>query len=147
MRAAATWGHLGTLALANEMCPRCSAPVDQAVKVCDHHDSAAGKCETCDSRFAITIVSECTNCIYTASSSAFILVPTAPDVLAFVGDHGLNTTSRGIEWGWDFDEEIISVDPFEARLTFSLNGETITVTVDDGLNVIETTREESTTAD
>jgi len=140
MRAAATWGHLDSIALACGVCPRCSAGVDQSVRVCEDHDPRDGKCDQGASRFAVLIDSRCTNCTVGARSSAVVLVLPVPEMLAFVGDHGLNTTSRGIEWGWEFDEEVVSTAPFEARFTFTIDDDSITLTVDDDLEVASVTR-------
>lgn len=139
MRAAATWGHLSSIALACGVCPQCSARVDQEVQVCEEHDSGDGKCGTCDSRFAVLIESTCTICTFDARSSAVMLALPVPEMLVFVGEHGLNTTSRGIEWGWDFDEEIISTDPFEAKFTFTIEDDSITLTVDNDLAITSVT--------
>jgi len=38
------------------------------------------------------------------------------------------------------DETILSTDPFEARFTFNIDGDTLGVTVDDDLCVVEVTR-------
>lgn len=140
MRAAATWGHLDSNALACGICPKCSAVIDQTVQICDDHDAADGRCTQCHSRFALLIESSCSNCIFEARSSAVILVLPIPEMLVFVGEHGLNTTSLGIEWGWDFDEEIISTDPLEARLTFTIDGESIALTIDESLEVVSVER-------
>lgn len=140
MRAAATWGHLYSIALACGVCPRCSATVTQSVRVCEDHESGDEKCDRCGSRFAVLIDSQCTNCTYDARSSGVMLALPVPEMLAFVGEHGLNTTSRGIEWGWEFEEDVVSTDPFEARLTFTIDDDSITLTVNDDLEVVSVTR-------
>lgn len=140
MRTAATWGHLDSNALACGVCPRCSAIVDQTVQICDEHDAGNGRCERCHSRFAVLIESRCSNCIFEARSSAVILVLAVPEMLVFVGEHGLNMTSRGIEWGWDFDEEILSTDPFKARFTFTIDGDAISLTIDEYLDIVAVER-------
>jgi hypothetical protein len=139
MRAAATWGHLSSIALACGVCPRCSAAVEQDVDVCDDHESGDGKCGTCDSRFAVMIDSNCTICSFDARSSAVMLALPVPEMLVFVGKHGLNTTSRGIEWGWEFEEQVLSTDPFEAKFTFTIEDDSITLTVDDDLEAVPVT--------
>jgi hypothetical protein len=40
----------------------------------------------------------------------------------------------------DYDEEVTSVDPFDAAFTFEIDGETLTLAVDDELNVVDVTR-------
>lgn len=63
-----------------------------------------------------------------------------PELLAFVGEHGLNTTADGIEWGWHYGEDIVSTDPFEARFTFTIDGDSLALTVDDDLDVMDVER-------
>lgn len=140
LRAAATRGHLDALAATSDVCPRCSAPVDATVNVCEDHDPADGICVNCDHRFAVRVAFRCTNCIYEQQFTAVMALLDAPELLAFVGQHGYDVTSNGIEWGWEYDEEILSTDPFEGRFTFSIDGDTITLTVDDDLTISDVTR-------
>jgi hypothetical protein len=134
-RTAATRSHLDALAASSDVCPRCSAPVDHSTSVCDEHDATAGLCDQCDRHYAVLVHFRCTNCIYEEGFPAVMALLNVPELLTFVGEHGLNVTADGIEWGWDFDEEILSTDPFETRFTFTIDGDSITLTVDDGLNV------------
>ncbi|PSQ45705.1 hypothetical protein BRD15_11140 [Halobacteriales archaeon SW_6_65_15] len=92
-------------------------------------------CDQCDRHYAVLVHFRCTNCIYEEGFPAVMALLNVPELLTFVGEHGLNVTADGIEWGWDFDEEILSTDPFETRFTFTIDGDSITLTVDDGLNV------------
>jgi hypothetical protein len=39
----------------------------------------------------------------------------------------------------DYEEEVRSVEPFEARFTLGVEGDSLTVTVDGALEVVETT--------
>lgn len=142
LRAAATVGHLDAMAAVNDICPRCSAPVDHSVSICEDHDTTGDLCDRCGYHLAVHVDFRCTNCIYEQTFAAVMGLLDAPALLAFVGEHGLNVTADGIEWGWDYGEEILSVDPFEARFTFTIEGDSITLTVDDELEVVEATRQE-----
>lgn len=42
-------------------------------------------------------------------------------------------------WGWDYEEKVCSVDPFEAQITIPVEGDAIALTVDDDLEVVEVT--------
>lgn len=140
LRAAATRGHLDALAASSDVCPRCSASVKSAVNVCENHDAAGGLCDQCDHRLAVRVRFRCTNCIYEQAFTAVMALLNVPELAAFVGDHGYNTTSDGIEWGWDYDEEILTTDPFKGRFTFHIDGDSITLTVNDDLEVVEVAR-------
>ncbi|MEF8812755.1 MAG: helix-turn-helix domain-containing protein [Halovenus sp.] len=137
LRAAATRSHLDALAAAGDVCPRCSATVESTVCVCENHDTTGGLCDQCDHRLAVLIDFRCTNCLYEQEFTAVMALLDVPELAAFVGERGYNTTSDGIEWGWDYDEEILSTDPFEGRFTFSIDGDSITLTVDDDLDVLD----------
>jgi len=140
LRAAATVAHLDILAATSDVCPRCSAPVEHTVvSVCEDHDASEGLCDQCDHRNAIRVRFWCTNCIYERTTAAMMALLDAPELLAFVGEHGLNTTADGIEWGWYYDEEVLSTDPFKARFTFTIDDDMLTLTVDDDLNVVAAT--------
>ena len=136
LRAAATRGHLDALAASSDLCPRCSASVESIVDVCKNHDATGRLCDQCDHRLAVRVRFRCTNCIYQQAFTAVMALLNVPELAAFVGDHGYNTTSDGIDWGWDYDEEIISTDPFEGRFTFKIDGDSITLTVNDDLEVV-----------
>jgi DNA-binding transcriptional ArsR family regulator len=140
LRTASTTNHLDAMALSSDICPRCSARVEYSVSACESHDANGGLCEACDSRLAVWFHFRCTNCIYEKTCSAGMAFLDVPELLVFVGEHGLNTSSRAIEWGWDFEEEVASVDPFEGRFTFTIEGDSITLTVDDTLSVVDVTK-------
>jgi DNA-binding transcriptional ArsR family regulator len=141
LRTAATITHLDAMAGSSNICPRCSAPVDHSVRVCESHDANDGLCEACDFRWAVRFRFRCTNCIYSEDFAAVMALLDVPELLVFVGEHGLNTSSHGIEWGWDYEEEIVSVDPFKARFTFTIEGDSITLTVDDTFAVVDATKQ------
>ncbi|WP_336135452.1 winged helix-turn-helix domain-containing protein [Natronomonas amylolytica] len=141
------WGHLDFMAMASGVCPRCGARIDQRVTVCENHTLEDGLCDRCDCRHAVQLHSQCTNCIH-KETAPFVfgrLIATV-EVLDFLTSHGINPVAHehGTDFGralLDYDEEVLSVDPFEARFTLSANDETLTVTVDDELSVVDATRE------
>lgn len=140
-RTAGTVAHLESLAVASDICPQCSASVEQAIaSVCEDHDAADGLCEQCHHRNAVRIHVQCTNCLYEQVESAVMLLLDVPELLVFVGEHGLNVTADGIEWGWYYEEEILSTEPFEARFTFTIDNDSISLTVNDDLEVVQVTR-------
>lgn len=140
LRAAATRGHLDALAATSDVCPRCSASVESIVDVCENHDATGGLCNRCDHRLAVRVRFRCTNCIYEQGFTAVMALLNVPELAAFVSDHGYNTTSDGIEWGWDYNEEVLSTDPFKGRFTFSIDGDSITLTINEDLDAVEVTQ-------
>lgn len=70
-------------------------------------------------------------------------VVAATEVIDFISDHGINPISDPWDWGWEYDEEIVSLDPLRATFTFSIDDETLEVTVDQDLTVIDSSRSSS----
>lgn len=140
VEAGTTWGNLEFMALASGVCPRCSAPLDTAVDVCQEHDTTGGLCERCNNLHQVHGEWECTNCIFFTSGLFVLNLMTNPAFLSFQIDHDLNPisptqVSEFMQMLLDHDEEILSTDPFEARFTFTIDGDPLTVTVDDDLIV------------
>jgi len=139
-RAAAVWGIVELLATASGVCPRCSAPLADSVSVCEAHDSADGLCDRCENRHAIHADFGCTNCLFEVGGALAVALVADLDVLAFLIDHGINPVSPSSPAVYnaalmDYDEELLSADPFEARVTLSVDGDTLALTVDGDLNV------------
>lgn len=139
--------HLDMFSWGTDLCPRCTARLDPSVKVCRTHDAGQGVCESCGNLQAIMFDTTCTNCTYSKRGLfSYRLFSTHP-MLDFLTDHGLNPVSPSFPeefWGYvtPYEEEVISVEPFEARFTFTIDHDALTLTVDDDLNVIESTRED-----
>lgn len=141
--AAATWAHLDAVALSSDVCPRCSATVELSIEACADHVPSDGVCDRCGYFHGVRLHYRCRNCIYTADLAAVMGLLATPELLAFVGEHDLNTTTKGFHWGWEYEEDVYSTDPFEGRFIFEIDGDTLALTVDDHLNVIDV---EKTTA-
>lgn len=140
LRAGEIWSVAHGQASARGVCPRCSAPVEHSANVCEDHDPADGRCGACDQRFGVTITIRCTNCIFGGESvfTAHLLGNT--DLMGFLIDHGIDPIQPNAFHLTGFDEEVIATDPFEARFTFTADGESITLTVDDTLSVVDVIR-------
>lgn len=143
-RAAWTWGNLELLSAASGICPRCAATVEYDVDVCEDHDAADALCDRCYNRYAVSLSVECTNCLYDAWSSVGLGLVADTDLLAFLTEHGLNpiapaSISEVDRVHADYEEEVLSVDPLEARLTFSFGDDELTVTIDDDFGSVEDT--------
>lgn len=141
--AANTWGYLDFLAMAADVCPRCGSRVERSVTVCEDHMLTDGLCNRCDCRHAVQLHMHCVNCIH-EEVTPFVLgrLIATTEFMDFLTAHGINpvSPSRGSDFYralLDYDEEVLSVEPFEARFTLFADGNTITVTVDDDLTVVE----------
>lgn len=152
LQAAYTWGGLDVMAVAGDVCPRCGATVDTSVRLCETHEADDSLCEACDRRFAVTLAIECTNCIYDERGAFGVALLANTELLAFITTHGVNpiTPSSLSTWGaviGDYDEEVLSTDPFEARFTFTIDDDALTLTVDDNLSVVDVTEHQGAASD
>jgi hypothetical protein len=143
LRAAEIWSVAHGQATARGVCPHCSAPIDRSVHVCEDHDPSDGRCEGCGQRFAVTTVVSCTNCIFGGESvfTSYLLGNT--DMMAFLIDHGIDPIRPNAFHLTEFEETVLSVNPFEARFTFTADGESLVLTVGDDLSVVDVARRES----
>ncbi len=141
LQAAVSWSFLERLSMSNDICPRCAARVDRHLEICDDHDSGDGMCEVCDWRDPVSFEVTCPNCPYAGEG----LLPTAlhghPVALDFVTDQGFNpvrpTRNQWMAMTEAKKVEVVSVDPPVARLTYSLDGDVVSITVDEDLNAID----------
>lgn len=146
-RTSVAWFHLEMLAWGHDLCPSCSGTLDASVDVCETHDASDGLCEVCGNLQAVDQTISCTNCTHSKEGMLSYRLFSNTAMLDFITDHGLNPiapTSPETFWGYftPYDEDIRSVEPFEARVTFAIGEDAITLTVDDELAVVEATRHE-----
>ncbi|MFB6229082.1 MAG: ArsR/SmtB family transcription factor, partial [Halobacteriales archaeon] len=142
LRTAWTWGNLEILSMSSGICPRCSATVEETIHVCETHDAGDGLCDSCGGRYAAGISFACTNCVFDAGAGFAIALISHTALLSFITSHGLNPISpdsvrRINEVHADYEEEIISTDPLEARFTFHIDDDALTLTVE-GTTVTDT---------
>jgi len=134
---------------ASGVCPRCSAPVTDSITVCEDHDAVNDLCDQCDRRYAVFVQTRCTNCRYEISGVAGIYLLASPYLRGFLIDHGLDPVAPSVERFWEvtavYDEEILGTDEFQARFTFTIDEDTLALTVDDDLSVVDATK--GTTSD
>lgn len=145
LRAAFIWGYAEWLVAAHDVCPRCSAVVDRTVFVCEDHESD-GFCTTCGRQNAVSFETRCTNCRFSLSSIVSMHLAASSELLDFVTDHGVNPVCDPWDWGWEYDEDIVATDPLEARFSFTMDDETLTLTVNDELEIVNASREPAATS-
>ena len=147
-RAAFTWQVLNMYAIGAGICPRCSAPLERELDLCTSHeapgiDTADGLCEECGVRHAARLVFRCPSCIFEGRGTLPIAFNSHPAMLAILANHGHSpitpTSIADVQRVHsDYEEEILSTHPFVGRFTFTADGETLTMTVNEDLEVVET---------
>lgn len=110
------------------ICPNCAASVETTLQ--DPGEEGDG---------AATI-HRCPNCKYEARAPLFGHLLGHPAVISFYHDHGVDVTSMPY---WDlrslareFDERVVSREPWRAEILIAVEGDTLSVVLDDGLQVI-----------
>ena len=135
-------GTMDVYALSEGVCPRCSATVERTVSVCEDHAADETLCEACQSRYATGVGFECTNCIYKGGGGGGLALLTDDAFVEFLVDHGYNpiavdSTSAVNRVHQNYEEDVLSTDPLRVEFTFRLDGDALSLTVDENLNVIE----------
>ena len=148
LEAAWTWRHADFLTDSAGICSRCSAKLESSVEVCERHDTGDGVCDECEARYAMAFNLHCPNCNYDPKSIAPGVLLANTELLAFLTARGINpfapeSLNRASQALTRYDEEVVSMDPFEARLTFTVERDSLTVTIDDDLSVTDVTWDSS----
>jgi hypothetical protein len=88
----------------------------------------------------VEVAVNCTNCTFRTRSPFPTHALAEPELMGFMIDHGVDPFSPDGFHLSACEEEIRSTDPLKARYTFTANGDSLTLTVDGDLSVVETTR-------
>ena len=144
LQAAYLWSNLELLAVASDLCPRCAGTVDCELSVCEDHDAGDGSCSACQTRYAVRLTTTCTNCIYSTGCAAAWGALPSPELLTFLLEHGLNPIAPDSAHRLDrvlneYDERLESTDPVRATFEFTVDEDTLTLTVDGSLDVLSAT--------
>lgn len=137
--ASTTWAVTERVAMSNDVCPRCAGVVDHTVEVCETNPSD-GICDDCHRRHAVYVESQCQICPHEKGGVFLRRLMANPEFRAFFEQRGLDLFSLSLdEWDalGDYNETILSVNPFAARFTFTTDGDRLTGEVDDSLTVVD----------
>lgn len=123
-----------------DVCPRCSAPIEKSLVVCEDHDGA-GVCDQCDRRYALAVDIACMNCLFQRRETilGLYLLAVSP-IRMFLTDHGFDHVAPSFELLFGilapYEENIDRMDPLRAEITFSIDDDAIALTVDEELNIV-----------
>lgn len=142
VEAAEHWTATQAYALASGVCPRCSAQVSFSPQVCEDHSATDERCDQCDLRFAVMFSANCTNCIFDMGAPAAMYLGKHTAVMGFMIDHDIDPTSpEGYSFAvFEAEESILSTDPLNVRITYTIDDESLAITVDEALSVVDVTR-------
>lgn len=129
------------------ICSECSGPVDPSLHICETHESRPGKvCPNCGTRDEVRVSYICSVCKHGASSPVEAAVKDHPAVVAFRYEHGIeltydtkDTEACGRLWDhlMEYEHTLVSEDPVRIRVTVPGDGETLQLTLDGNLNVVD----------
>ncbi|MFC7228113.1 hypothetical protein N0B31_11940 [Salinirubellus salinus] len=119
-------------------CLACTGPVSPRVAVAAPGEEGNARGETP----GVVVHYECERCPERAFTSLGAALFDHPAVVAFHWDHGVDTrdpTTLGLAWLYDDHAHVVSEVPLRVECRVELDGETLTLTLDDGLDVLEVT--------
>ncbi len=132
------WTYSEHLAIDRGVCPRCSGRFEFSIEACSDHTYPPPMCQTCGRRSGVTVRSACVNCNHYRGHMLTDYVFYRPPVRPFFEARGIDPVLPAWEdMGafYDVEEAVDSTDPFEARLTYTVDGDSVTVRVDGELDV------------
>lgn len=142
--AASRWTQAETVTAASGICPRCSATVAESAIICEDHTADSGLCEACGNRFAVMYRARCTNCVYDLEALYANKLSTNLELRSFLIDHGVNPLHPQSQEFFDvlypYEEDIHSVDPLDITFTFSGSEGSLSLSIDDSLEVVNIER-------
>lgn len=130
------------------VCDACSGPMHASLDVCPDHDPE-GVCDECGRRSASEAQFRCPVCKNHHRVSPRTAIVHHPTVVAFYHE-------RGVDFQWDdgeiaslqhrgeliadHEQELVSRDPLRVRVTISHEGDELSMTLDEDVDVVEVTR-------
>jgi DNA-binding transcriptional ArsR family regulator len=140
--AARVWTHFDLLANSAGVCARCSGAIEYSVAVCGEHDASDEVCDHCDRRYAVLFEVECSQCHYSKEGIALAALLAKTELLSFLTDHGLNplipeTRDRISESPANYEEDVLSIDPFRTTFTFTAGDDALALTIDEDVSVVD----------
>lgn len=134
-------------ALRDGICPFCAGVVDETLDICESHEVAEGEmCPTCDRFHLVEVRERCRRCKASEWGPLSIAILTHPLVAGFYHEHGIEhefASSESFLRGAEISEEVLQMDPLRLRVTIPCDNETLRLTLDEELEVVNVVRETS----
>jgi len=133
------------------ICPECSGQIEESLHVCESHETPPGEvCPTCGTGDEVRVSYVCSVCKHGDSYPVHAAVYDHPAVVAFCSRHGIEGTYALDDPGgcgalWDHllkrEYALLSEDPVRIRISVPGDGETLHLTLDRHLTVLDVTEE------
>lgn len=133
------WGMFVHRLLSEGLCPSCSGPVTAHIDICSDHPEE-GICDTCESDHAGAIRYGCTVCGYAEGMPLWGRGLVGEEMFRFAYDRGVNLNRPSpddLRLTRNIAEEVISVTPPRVRYTYHIDGDALSLTIDDSLEITD----------
>ncbi len=129
-------------AVLKDVCPTCRGTTSVTIAPCPDHDDGADQCGVCGTWFAAWARGECERCSFGLRFPAALAALYDPSVVAAVADRGVDTSvpllpemgPRRVD-GQEIDDAVVATDPHHVAVTLPLGDGTLTVRLDETLDV------------
>lgn len=139
--------------LVKGVCPECSGPVERSLDICESHEAPPGEvCTACGTRDELRTSYVCTVCKHSSSFPVEGSLHDHPAVVQFRYDEGIEGThdledpeacARLWEHLMGYEHELLSEDPVRIRVTVPGRDQTLLLTIDGDLEILDVTRRDS----
>lgn len=139
------------LPMMNGVCPECAGRVEVSFDVCEDHRTDDGLCPACETRFSVWSEYRCGRCRYRRRSAVWFQALNHPAVVSFYHEHaGLEETvpfrkltADNASLVRDISTSVLSTEPYRFRVRIPVETATLTVELDDRLDVVSVERPET----
>lgn len=143
--AAYEWNLHRFESLMGGVCPQCAGTTTIQTEVCPDHDVESGdRCQTCQRRHGYVFDAICRTCKYSHRGPFKVAVLSHQAVAAFFHNHDVTfnyASFNAFLMTQGFRETLVSEDPLRIEVSVPVDGDELHLVVDDGLNVLETSRD------
>lgn len=128
------------------ICPECSGPIEESLRICEDHSADPGQiCPSCGTGDEARVSYVCSVCKYDISYPAWVAAFDHPAIVSFLYDHGFegahnleDAEAAGRVWERLFrTQELVSRDPVRIQVTLTDEGEALELALDGELDVID----------
>jgi hypothetical protein len=131
-----------------DVCRECAGSISASVSVCEDHECQEGHpCSHCGTRFQVWVEQRCDTCGLAKRLPVEPFVMGLTPVIGFLDDQGIDVLAPS------FDEVVhllqnrfetaVTTEPYRVSVTIEGETESLTVSLDDDMNVVDHERERS----
>jgi hypothetical protein len=132
--------------LLDDICPKCASRPLMDVAACTDHEPVDGLCESCGGRWAVFVSYECRHCSFWSTIPAYYHLWSAPAVIGWFHDRGIEFTGPSWEsmtYTNGGSDAVVSTEPLVVEVTVPVTDETVTVTLNEHMDVVGLTESPS----